>query len=84
MKFSKASIIITLITFIIFGVSVANLFMSISSGQSLVLSVGIAVVMLGVFIACLATAIKDAKKNGASSSDDDDDEDSIDDEDDED
>lgn len=83
MKFSKASIIITLITFIIFGVSVANLFMSISSGQSLVLSVGIAVVMLGVFIACLATAIKDAKKNGASS-DDDDDEDSSDDEDDED
>ena len=83
MKFSKASIIITLLTFIIFGVSVANLFMSISSGQSLVLSVGIAVVMLGVFIACLATAIKDAKKNGASS-DDDDDEDSSDDEDDED
>ena len=83
MKFSKASIIITLITFIIFGVSVANLFMSISSGQSLVLSVGIAVVMLGVFIACLATAIKDAKKNGASS-DDDDDENSSDDEDDED
>ena len=83
MKFSKASIIITLITFIIFGVSVANLFMSISSGQSLVLSVGIAVVMLGVFIACLATAIKDAKKNCASS-DDDDDEDSSDDEDDED
>ena len=83
MKFSKASIIITLLTFIIFGVSVANLFMSISSGQSLVLSVGIAVVMLGVFIACLATAIKDAKKNGASN-DDDDDEDSSDDEDDED
>ena len=83
MKFSKASIIITLLTFIIFGVSVANLFMSISSGQSLVLSVGIAVVMLGVFIACLATAIKDAKKNGASS-DDDDDEESSDDEDDED
>ena len=83
MKFSKASIIIALLTFIIFGVSVANLFMSISSGQSLVLSVGIAVVMLGVFIACLATAIKDAKKNGASS-DDDDDEDSSDDEDDED
>ena len=83
MKFSKASIIITLITFIIFGVSVANLFMSIAKNQAIVLSVGIAVVMLGVFIACLATAIKDAKKNGASS-DDDDDEDSGDDEDDED
>lgn len=84
MKFSKASIIITLLTFIIFGVSVANLFMSIAKNQAIVLSVGIAVVMLGVFIACLATAIKDAKKNGASSSDDDDDEDSSDDEDDED
>lgn len=83
MKFSKASIIITLLTFIIFGVSVANLFMSIAKNQAIVLSVGIAVVMLGVFIACLATAIKDAKKNGASS-DDDDDEDSSDDEDDED
>ena len=83
MKFSKASIIITLITFIIFGVSVANLFMSIAKNQAIVLSVGIAVVMLGVFIACLATAIKDAKKNGASS-DADDDEDSSDDEDDED
>ena len=81
MKFSKASIIITLLTLIIFGVSIANLFLCLSTGESVAMGIGIAVVMLGIFIACLVTAIKDAKKNASASDDDDTDDDDDDDDD---
>jgi uncharacterized membrane protein len=87
MKFSKASIIISVLTFLIFGISIANLVLCLSTGQSVVMGIGIAVVMLGIFIACLVTAIKDAKKSASASdddSDDIDDDDDYDDEDDED
>lgn len=81
MKFSKASIIITLLTFVIFGVSIANLVLCLSSGESVIMGIGIAVVMLGIFIACLFTAIKDAKKNALAGNDDDSDDDDDDDDD---
>ena len=85
MKFSKASIIITALTFLIFAVSVVNLIYSISTGTSVVMGIGIAVVMLGIFVACVVTAVKDAKNAAkAALGDDDDDSDDDDDDDDED
>ena len=85
MKFSKASIIITALTFLIFGVSVANLVFCLTSGEGIAMGIGIAVVMLGIFVACVVTAVKDAKKAAkAALGDDDDDVDDDDDDDDED
>lgn len=91
MKFSKASIIITVLTFLIFGVSVANLFVTMGmpadqvTPKDVPMAIGIAVIMLGVFVACLVTAIKDAKRaalGGADADDaDDDDDDDYDDDD---
>ena len=95
MKFSKASIMITVLTFLIFAVSVANLVFTLNptpdmaanmNAMSLPMSIGIAVVMLGIFVACVVTAVKDAKKAAkvALGDDDDDVDDDDDDEDDED
>ena len=94
MKFSKASIIITVLTFLIFAVSVANLVFTLNptpemaanmTSMSLPMSIGIAVVMLGIFVACVVTAVKDAKKAAkAALGDDDDDDNDDEDEDDED
>jgi membrane protein YdbS with pleckstrin-like domain len=84
MKFSKISIIITILTFLIFGVSVANLLYSCSTGESIPMSIGICVVMLGIFVACVVTAVKDAKRaalGGAGADDDTDDDDDYDDDD---
>lgn len=84
MKFSKASILITALTFLILAVAVANLVFCITSGEGIVLGIGIAVVMLGIFIACVVTAVKDAKKAAKAALGDDDDDDADDDDDDDD
>ncbi len=81
MKFSKASIIITLLTFLVFAASVANLVICLNSGEQIPMGIGIAVVMFGIFVACVITAIRDAKNAGRDTDlDDDDDDDDDDDE----
>lgn len=79
-KKSKAPIIILVLTFLVLAASVANLVYCLNLGESIPMAIGIAVIMLGIFIACLITAIKDMKKAKAS----DDDLDDYDDEDDDD
>lgn len=78
MKSSKAPIIISVLTFLVFAASIANLVICITQKTSIPMGVGIAVVMAIIFVACLITAIKDMKatKDGS-------DDDSIDDDDDE-
>ena len=72
MKFSKASIVISVLTFLVFGVSIANLVYCMNINDSVPMAIGIAVVMAGIFVACLITAFKDAKKAALNPSDDDD------------
>lgn len=67
MKPSKAPIVISILTFLVFAASVANLVICLNTKQSVPMGIGIAVVMAGIFVACLITAIKDMK---ASKSDD--------------
>lgn len=82
MKHSKAPIIISILTFLVFAASIANLVICLKTGESLVMGIGIAVVMAGIFIACLITAIKDMKaaKSDPDNYDDIDDDDDDDDE----
>ena len=80
MKFSKASIIITLLTFLVFAASIWNLVISIQGNTQVPMGIGIAVAMFGIFVACVFTAIKDAKNAGKDTEFDDDDEDDDDDE----
>ena len=82
-KKSKAPIIILVLTFLVLAASVANLVYCLSNpnfSENIPMAIGIAVIMLGIFIACLITAIKDMKKAKASDDDLDDDDDEDDDE----
>jgi uncharacterized integral membrane protein len=63
MKFTKASIIILLVTFLVFAAGIANLVYSINIGEGVPIGIGIAALMTGIFIACIVTAVKEAKRN---------------------
>lgn len=80
MKKSKAPIIILIVTFLVLCAAIANLVYSIHIGQSVVMGIGIAVVMAGIFIACAITAVKDMKNQSSADDDDDSDDDDDDDE----
>lgn len=75
MKFSKFAIILIASVFLVFCVSIANLAICMSTGEQLVFAWGLLIVMFGVFVATVITAIKDAKKSASADDDDDDDDD---------